>query len=971
MRPGEPTDAPDVSAVANLSANYYRTGRDRYEGGEYDQAAEALNKAIKLAPKSVEADNARRLLANIDLTRGKLALRSKSEKVAGLKVQKEVQAGQTAYFARQQQAVKKYHEALAEGDEEEATVQFQAAEALGRELEKRGADLAEQEAILSDLRVEQKKIATRQRRRAGELRERAKKLEEAGDYAEALQAAQQAQQYYQITAGADEDRDADKDLREYSRLQQDIEQLAVRTVTEEAKARRIARKPAREAQPTLTPPVPRERLLEAADRLDTTVTVRGSGRLALGGQAGGGQTSAPGVAPVPRPVQPAQPVPTTLPGGDLPTTAPRVTASSGQAGTIVMDARADAVMMPHRADVRPFAGRVTAIRGDLVSVNVGNVHGVRPGMKLTVTRNSQPVGSLRLEVVETGQSAGVFTERKREPQVGDRVAFGEPTASGELATEDAGQARGQSRPGLMLDRVEQERRARKLGADARIDQYVRQSRERLAIATDRSDFTEAVMLARQARLVLSLHEDSYPPGEYRAKLAEIDRYLSFVEQARREWISRLGPMARPEAQRALPGEPIRSEAERRRGGEGRRTGGGRRDREVVTRTYDIRNLRLGANVAGPRVDFGNAPSAEDAGWGWATFDETGEGNQAPQRPEGEIADIVRSNLGDAAGEVWVTNGRLAVTGTAEGQHSVSRLLERLSEARGRQVEMGEALAQQRAEGKGGAVLVTDGKGDLDDDGGWGYRSGMTAEADRREAQAVPDVGSSEQLREFIGRNYSWQFCGGQAGGEALFALTDGDAAVVANAGELARTLRFNLGQKVPVSSTNLNVDRRAARQLGARFVTGNNDVTYTVIDEAQFVTLMQLDQENRRGTKLKSRVAANERFQETIVGTDALLANSMVANVTYAGDEGNVLDVADNGIRLAHDRYVLIANNDGSLTAVRAGQMQHWTEAPTGPAFANVPYTIDVPRVGQRLKLEKTLVDPSDVLVIRVAYDAP
>ncbi|MCK4601231.1 MAG: hypothetical protein KAU28_02115, partial [Phycisphaerae bacterium] len=65
--------------------------------------------------------------------------------------------------------------------------------------------------------------------------------------------------------------------------------------------------------------------------------------------------------------------------------------------------------------------------------------------------------------------------------------------------------------------------------------------------------------------------------------------------------------------------------------------------------------------------------------------------------------------------------------------------------------------------------------------------------------------------------------------------------------------------------------------------------------------------------------------------------------------------------------YILI-DNDGFLTAVRAGQMQHWTQEAEPVVFVRAPQTIDIPRVGQLVKLEKTLVKPEDELVIRFNY---
>jgi hypothetical protein len=116
-------------------------------------------------------------------------------------------------------------------------------------------------------------------------------------------------------------------------------------------------------------------------------------------------------------------------------------------------------------------------------------------------------------------------------------------------------------------------------------------------------------------------------------------------------------------------------------------------------------------------------------------------------------------------------------------------------------------------------------------------------------------------------------------------------------------------------------------------------------------------------------VEANRRGQETIVGTEALIANDWTVTVVAAGDAGNTLDAKDNSIDLPHGAYILI-DSGGYLTAVRAGQMQHWTEKtePSSIEFVEAPQDISVPRVGQLVRLEKTLVKPTDSLVITATY---
>ncbi|MGB2822386.1 MAG: hypothetical protein WBF17_15480, partial [Phycisphaerae bacterium] len=291
------------------------------------------------------------------------------------------------------------------------------------------------------------------------------------------------------------------------------------------------------------------------------------------------------------------------------------------------------------------------------------------------------------------------------------------------------------------------------------------------------------------------------------------------------------------------------------------------------------------------------------------------------------------------------------------------LFTRLRDIRGPQVEVGGNIAQQRA---AGLVQVQT------DVGGDGLGDPMVT-GDRPKQLA-----GQQDFREFLRRNYDWELEARRAHGgwgygpsvSSYFSALDssgqarrgGDPAKVTH--DIAGKLVANLGQKVAVNSTNIDLGAAAANALGIHFTEGRNDISYAVVDEAQLRTLREV--EARRSGEGKS-VAANPRFQETIVGTDALLASGQIANVTFAGDRGNTLDVYNNPIALSHEKYILI-DNDGYLTAVQTGQMQHWTEQAKPIEFAEVPQEIPVPRVGRLVKLEKTLIKPTDALTIRAKY---
>jgi hypothetical protein len=213
---------------------------------------------------------------------------------------------------------------------------------------------------------------------------------------------------------------------------------------------------------------------------------------------------------------------------------------------------------------------------------------------------------------------------------------------------------------------------------------------------------------------------------------------------------------------------------------------------------------------------------------------------------------------------------------------------------------------------------------------------------------------NEEFRKFVRDNYKWENWANEGG----MVLPNPN-----NPNALAQKLRYNLGQKVAVNSINLNVDPAAAGGLGITFQTGNNDLQYAVIDEAQFRTLMELQAGRGDGGWQND----GQRAQETIVGTDVLLPNGMVGNLQFATERGNKFNLADNGIEVPHEKYVLVSNGK-YLTAVRAGEMQYWTEQPSFIQFAEAPQEINVPRVGQVVKFEKTLVKPTDALVIRANY---
>jgi len=377
----------------------------------------------------------------------------------------------------------------------------------------------------------------------------------------------------------------------------------------------------------------------------------------------------------------------------------------------------------------------------------------------------------------------------------------------------------------------------------------------------------------------------------------------------------------------------------------------------------------------------------------------------------ELGRQVQSLLSNGKVRITTYDGQraLQVTGGAREQEAVSKLIRGLRRARGPQVQIGanialqEGLKQQTDEVSlydttnsgtqgvrtatisGGTVLDVEGSAHADSryvtttNGQPGTTDGTTVNNRSGIVKVDPN------LQKFIDKNYAWQSKSSKAPGFSLGTRANAwgitrrpDASnsplwrkaiedEKLDAAELARKLRFNRWQKTQVASLNLNVDSAAANSLGVNFHKGNNDVSFTVVDEAQFRTLMELDAANNASGSNPGAVDTNETRQDTIVGTDALLANAMTTNVTYSRDTGNTLDINDNPVSLSHDRYVLI-DNGGYLTAVRAGEMRHWSEAAEQIEFVKAPQTIEIPQVGEPVKLEKTLVKPGDEMVVRFDY---
>ncbi|MCX5649063.1 MAG: hypothetical protein NTX40_08220 [Planctomycetota bacterium] len=261
------------------------------------------------------------------------------------------------------------------------------------------------------------------------------------------------------------------------------------------------------------------------------------------------------------------------------------------------------------------------------------------------------------------------------------------------------------------------------------------------------------------------------------------------------------------------------------------------------------------------------------------------------------------------------------------------------------------------------------------------------------------VQDGKRLAEFVGANYDWTLrqdvraaptvtvmngqattvvaTGGRYGAmtaagvaSANVRFNDGrlevpnDPAVVGQVQAVLERLRANWGQRVAVGSRNVYVAGHQVGAAGVKWVEGANGVRYAVVDEGALLNLMDLEQRDRNGPPAG---AARDVYQDAVVGTQALLANGAVVDLARAGDRDNTLNYNGNSIPVGHDDYLLV-NNGSYVTAVKAGEMRHWSAETEPVKFPGVPAAVVVPAVGRTVKFEKTLLEPEDVVELVTQY---
>lgn len=1062
-----------LSGQSLLAGNYYRAGKDYYEKGDYANAAEALGNVRRMAPNSVEATNAGRLLANIDVIQGKAKTASRQEKALGKKVQAEIGGQNLDLEQRQSRLLEQAGEALKSKDLARAQASYKAAEGLGYKLLAKGSSKTEQKVRMTKARKQLKRLDEQQKGQTEDLRERYRQLKAGGNVEQALEVGNALQRL------SDE-----KD--EKTVLRGELEKLAIASVQKSAHA---------EKADTFDMPAGQWKVQSGQWEAEPGKVKVGRvgvkpGSLDFAIKSTSGSTRF------------------TRWGGDSDKDAPAPPVVTGES----WGARR---VIDHSANVRVDAEPTSLLVAEL--------------KEQAKALRSQQKYDQALEVVEQVlliDPADKWAAREKEALTEFAILQKDVRVFRDERKEEAkslADARASKVPWyehlryprdwkqLNEDRKEfVASAAGETGADTALREKLKREIERLSFAD--IDFKDVITF-------LSDYSDANIHVNWRALAgAGIERTTKISVDVRKITVRRALDLVLRQASAAA-----RPENELRYGIDGgvviisTKTDFAK---EPVRRVYDVRDLLTPVpNFEGPRTElaqasqtssqsggkggsggggsgiFDDAPSGDTNGRGremtkeklmedfialfrnsmeqesWADPDggderktpslqvlngmlvvtESAENQKAvaevverlrkskkantrsfgmlewrpPQRvaqpgpgrgrvitrsydvrelvidSDGEqtVEDIARRgkelerSIGGALGEgrdkdgdglrddLRVVDGTLIVTADAGGQRQVGSLLKKLGDIRGPQVEMGSNIAGQQASGlvNGDSLEVTKSLARLHKkpdstvatNGTFSYDTHVDFLNGRASRQ--PTEASKARFEDYIRRNYKWAFSdakpgekdrtggggGGQGGGGVL---QDRDEVVK----HLSEKLSKNLWQDVTVNSRNIGISAGEASQLGIQFQKGVNSVNFATVDEAQLRTLRQM--EAQRGGQGR-QVDANPRLQETIVGTEALLAGGQRAYVANAGESSNTLDLAGNPIVLSHEKYVLI-DAGGFVTAVKAGEMKHWTQAvkEEDVGFADVPQELDLPRVGKLVKFEKTLIRPADRLTIRAEY---
>ena len=868
----------------SLARNYWRAGKESYDKGKYDDADKALNKVLEMAPNSTDAPNAKRLLANIKLLKGKLQVKSRSEKAAAVEVKQQISASNAAELEKQTKLVEGGQKAAQQGDVKRAKKMFQAAEALSERLIAKGESQVDQ---TSRLRVakEQLEISRKSTNEQFEKDlDKLKKLRKSGQINEAgLLAEKLAIDAEELSQPATFSIPGNTGAM--LEFQKEREQLAIDSA-------KLTLKRNRQAKPTKPTSTVGGYVLE--DRSKQSVQIHQIGDLVAGLSDADGKDDLKYIdaqedARGKRTAELSRQVKSLLTGGTV-----QITTHNGQRAFKVQ-AGAD-----EQAAVSKLIQGLRQARGP--QVELGKNLALQEGM------NNQPANDTpdysRRELADIYAARDLTSETTADPELQKFI-------NKNYAWRNKKNRPDGSNSMLLADALEERKR-----------------RDQTRRDTPNSSTTSLDI--RRSEIPWHRQVD-YPKNwkEITAKQKQIDDQANRV--VNKQLDTRVSKLDFEDMKLSQAFQFLRDVS-----------GAGL---HVKWRALALEGVEPSTTV---NVNLSNA-----------TF------------REGLKTVLKSAGGGKAKLEYALSQGVITISTKADFD---AQPIVRVYNIRDMVVDVPMFEGPRLGRSTGGHSSFDSGS-DLDGDLKKrseiirGIKSGITSSIDRDswrdaggETGAISEIGGQlviTQTRENHAKTAALL--------EKLRKAESVKAKGAVTTSELTGKLRFNRGQKAQVASRNINADVAAANALGLKFRKGNNDISYTVIDEAQFRTLMEIDSANNARPAGGEQVDPNETRQDTIIGTDALLANGMTTNVIFGRDKGNTLDIGDNQINLSHEKYVLV-DNGGYLTAVRTGEMQNWRAAAKHIEFVKTPQEIEIPNVGELVKLEKTLVKPGDEMIVRFDY---
>ena len=188
QKPHEPDDAsrPEAGAWAGelqtqalQGKNYYRAGVDFYNRGDYRKAGDQFGKVLQIAPNSMEAENARKYLSNVEIALGDAdkGKGGRSTRAAAKAVQRGQQMGNVEIIQQQQQFLAQAEEAAEAGLEGQAEAAYKVAVDMAKELKGRGEEVREQDAVVRGATAYLEKAGEKREAQTTQLRQLEHKLQ--------------------------------------------------------------------------------------------------------------------------------------------------------------------------------------------------------------------------------------------------------------------------------------------------------------------------------------------------------------------------------------------------------------------------------------------------------------------------------------------------------------------------------------------------------------------------------------------------------------------------------------------------------------------------------------------------------------------------------------------------------------------------------------------------------------------------